>query len=126
MAHSTAAISCRRPSFFKRSKFEPHRCYAGSLMRTCSKCDTQVDAEFEVCWRCGTTAEGVEDPAFLPADLAGPLDDPAEDRELEPFDEQLEDFAESFPELVDCYEAFDTIEARFVADHLSEQGIPAV
>src|SRR5262249_10459835 len=31
-----------------------------------------------------------------------------------------------FPELVECYMASNTIEAKFVADRLVEQGIPAL
>ena len=37
-------------------------------MWTCPKCDAKVDPSFEVCWRCGTSPEGVEDPGFLRAD----------------------------------------------------------
>ena len=31
---------------------------------TCSKCGETVDAGFLVCWSCGTSIEGVEDPSF--------------------------------------------------------------
>jgi len=31
---------------------------------TCTKCGETVDAGFLVCWSCGTSIEGVEDPAF--------------------------------------------------------------
>lgn len=30
----------------------------------CGKCGEEVEAEFEVCWNCGTSKEGVEDPDF--------------------------------------------------------------
>jgi hypothetical protein len=31
---------------------------------TCSKCGETVDAGFLVCWSCGSSIEGVEDPSF--------------------------------------------------------------
>jgi hypothetical protein len=34
---------------------------------TCSKCGETVDAGFLVCWSCGTSVEGVEDPSFVGA-----------------------------------------------------------
>src|SRR3954454_19698560 len=34
---------------------------------TCSKCRETVDAGFLVCWSCGTSVEGVEDPSFVGA-----------------------------------------------------------
>lgn len=49
-------------------------------MWTCPKCKAGVDEGFEVCWACGTSPDGVEDPSFfneggddqvpLPEDLA--------------------------------------------------------
>ena len=34
----------------------------------CPKCAVEVDGEMDVCWACGTTAEGIEDPDFQSAD----------------------------------------------------------
>jgi hypothetical protein len=34
---------------------------------TCSKCGETVDAGFLVCWSCGTSVEGIEDPSFVSA-----------------------------------------------------------
>ena len=34
-------------------------------MWTCPKCSKKVDDSFEICWACGTTVDGVEDPHFL-------------------------------------------------------------
>jgi hypothetical protein len=34
---------------------------------TCSKCGETVDAGFLVCWSCGTSIDGVEDPSFVSA-----------------------------------------------------------
>ena len=44
------------------------------------------------------------------------------------FDDSLEDFAggEPIPELVECYMAANTVEAKFIANELMEQGIPAI
>jgi hypothetical protein len=95
-------------------------------MWSCPKCRAKVDDSFEVCWSCGTTPEGVEDPSFLTADEAEPIDDPV--AELDPeMDDPLDDFAGTpLPELVECYMAANTIEAKFVADRLTEQGVPAI
>jgi hypothetical protein len=38
-------------------------------MWTCPKCGEQVEWEFEVCWACGTSVDGKEDPNFF--DTAG-------------------------------------------------------
>jgi hypothetical protein len=34
-------------------------------MWTCPKCREEVDAGFEVCWQCGTTPGGMENPDFV-------------------------------------------------------------
>ena len=41
-------------------------------MWTCPKCLEENDDDAEVCWSCGTTAQGKEDPGFQRADDAGP------------------------------------------------------
>src|SRR4051812_7533104 len=95
-------------------------------MWRCPKCRNKVDDSFEVCWSCGTTPEGVEDPDFLTADEAEPIEDPPAD--LDPgTDDPLDDFAGTpLPELVECHMAANTIEAKIVADRLTEEGIPAI
>jgi hypothetical protein len=35
-------------------------------MWTCPKCDAEVDDGFEICWACGTSFDGIEDPKFNP------------------------------------------------------------
>jgi hypothetical protein len=97
-------------------------------MWTCPKCLEKVDPSFDVCWNCGTAADGTEDPHFQTADEAGPIDDPAVDGDLgvDSLDALSDEFAEPLPELVDCYTARSEIEAKFLADRLREQGIPAV
>jgi len=39
----------------------------------CKKCRERVENSFDVCWNCGTSREGVEDPGFRPeSDEAAP------------------------------------------------------
>jgi len=93
-------------------------------MWTCPKCATKVDPSFEVCWSCGTTPDGVEDPNFVRAEEAGPIEDPP----LEPETGATEISAPeltSDEEVVECYWARNAQEAKFLADQLIEQGIPA-
>jgi len=91
-------------------------------MWTCVKCGSKVDPGFDVCWKCGTSVEGVEDPTFTTADEA--VDESSvTDLGLSaapPF-ESVES-----AELVDCYSAADYLEARFLADQLNERGIQAI
>lgn len=95
-------------------------------MWQCPKCRSKVDDSFDVCWSCGTTPDGIEDPDFVTADEAEPIEDEVLP-EATDFDDPLADFAGTpLPDLVDCYMAGDTIEAKFIADQLMEQGIPAI
>lgn len=54
-------------------------------MWNCKKCRERVEDSFEVCWSCGTSKEGVEDPSFQKADEreatenAPPSEEPNED-----------------------------------------------
>jgi hypothetical protein len=95
-------------------------------MWRCPNCHSTVDDSLEVCWSCGATPEGVEDGSFVTADLAGPI---AIEKvpKGSAVDDPLADFAgTAMPDLVECYMASNTIEAKFVADQLMEQGIPAI
>ena len=95
-------------------------------MWRCPKCRSKVEDSFDLCWSCGTTRDGVEDPNFTTADQTGAIEDPAADLDV-PLDDSLEDFAGiPLPDLAECFMAESTIEAKFVADRLMEQGIPAV
>ena len=95
-------------------------------MWRCPKCRSRVDDSFEVCWSCGTTPDGIEDPDFVTADEAEPIPD-EELSEGSQVDDPLADFAGTpLPELVECYMASNPIEAKFIADQLMEQGIPAI
>ena len=46
-------------------------------MWICAKCREQVEPSFDVCWNCGTSKEGAEDPAFRKGDVAPPDGGPA-------------------------------------------------
>ena len=35
-------------------------------MWTCSKCYERLEDNFDVCWKCGTSQSGVEDPGYEP------------------------------------------------------------
>lgn len=97
-------------------------------MWPCPKCGNDVEDSFDVCWSCGTSREGVEDPDFVTADDAEPIVD-ADDPAKFLGDDPLADFAGTpvpLPELVACYRAGNTIEASFLADRLNEVGIPAI
>lgn len=39
-------------------------------MWSCTKCREKLEDDFDVCWNCGTTKDGVEDPDFRKADDA--------------------------------------------------------
>jgi hypothetical protein len=92
----------------------------------CPKCGETVDPGFDVCWQCGTAADGTEDPSFLSADESGAIVDPVEDAEFAGDDELGDEFGESLPNLVACFGAVDVAEAQFVANQLRERGIPAI
>ncbi len=94
-------------------------------MWTCPKCGTKVDPSLDVCWSCGTTPDGVEDPTFVSADAA-PAQSPL-DLDMPSGQEPLPEGASPLAgELVECYWALDVMQAKFVADRLTDEGIPAV
>jgi len=95
-------------------------------MWTCPKCGAKVDPSFDVCWNCGTTADGVEDPSFVRADAPTEEESPL-DLDMPKGDEPLpEPSTETAGELVECYWALDVMQAKFLADQLTDNGIPAV
>jgi hypothetical protein len=100
-------------------------------MWTCPKCGAKVDRAYEVCWRCGTTPEGVEDPGFVTADAAGPIETPPLMQGLKPGADvgdglTAEVGAPGPADLVECYLARDVVQARDLAEQLTARGIPAV
>lgn len=99
-------------------------------MWNCPLCTAEVDPEFEVCWQCGGSREGVPDPTFVRADDAGPIDGPpvtedalgaasvvAEVSDANPFGPDVEP--------VVAYTAEDRMQAHFLAQELNAMGIPA-
>ncbi len=100
-------------------------------MWTCPKCGSKVDPTFDVCWNCGTSPEGVEDPNFVTADDAPPI----EDRRYDPISEPDPTIGPELPpplegsragDLIEAYQALSLMEAKFLADQLTEIGIPAL
>jgi hypothetical protein len=105
-------------------------------MWICENCGESVEDNFEICWSCGASYEGEEDPDFVTADespvipnspdvIGGEifLEDAVESMEGDP----LADFAGTPDlQLVECYWARNAQEAFFLADRLNERGIPAV
>jgi hypothetical protein len=99
---------------------------SGALpMWNCPKCDSKVDEDFELCWNCGTSRDGEEDPAFVRAEDVAPDPSPLE-LKMPEGDRPLDTPAEPLSDLVECYRALDLMQATFLADQLSEQGIPAM
>ena len=102
-------------------------------MWDCPKCASKVDRDFDVCGNCGTSREGIEDPSFVRADDAPPIEDPLYDRVLEP---DTPDGGElpgapspvfgPEDDLVEAYQAFSLMESKFLAAQLTAQGIPAM
>jgi uncharacterized protein YbjQ (UPF0145 family) len=43
----------------------------------CKKCRERIASSYEVCWNCGTSRDGVEDPSFKPETDAPPPEPPA-------------------------------------------------
>ena len=99
-------------------------------MWTCPKCGAKVDPDFEVCWQCGTSPEGVEDPGFVRADEAGPIETLPLFPGFKPSADvedglTIEDAGPGPADLVECYLARDVMQARDLADRLTARGIPA-
>jgi hypothetical protein len=44
-------------------------------MWQCPKCQSTVGNSFDVCWACGTTLDGIEDPDFVTADEGEPAEE---------------------------------------------------
>ena len=93
-------------------------------MWTCPKCGTKVDPSFEVCWSCGTSRDGEEDPSFARADDDGGSLHAAPWKWEHKVANDL-DFAVAESQVADCYWAHNTLEALFVAGQLAQEGIPA-
>src|SRR5262245_27356536 len=61
-------------------------------MWQCTRCHESIEDSFDVCWSCGTSKDGVEDPSFqkvegadvAPSDTAGELGHPTFPRAAPP------------------------------------------
>jgi len=98
-------------------------------MWTCPKCGSKVDASFDVCWHCGTAADGTADPSFVSADQTGPIDElpaPTSPDLKVPLSQAASVAASPSSELVACYQTYSLMEAQFLANELSDNGIDAV
>ncbi len=81
---------------------------------TCSKCGETVDAGFLVCWSCGTSIEGVEDPSFVVVDEATPGNDESaavSGLDDDALDEPIEGLAPQ-----SCFRCQGPLEPGFIAD----------
>jgi hypothetical protein len=94
-------------------------------MWICSKCGVRVEPSLDVCWRCGTSYQGEEDPEFVVADEAPPIDDPTGYLKLDDGKLPEEELPGPPLELAACFESNVVTEAKFVADQLQAGGIPA-
>lgn len=95
-------------------------------MWICPKCHTTVESSYEVCWSCGTTVDGVEDPTFTTADEAVPsrTESPRGGGKVSAASSASDAPLEL--KLVECYRPRDGIEAQFLIDLLATAGIRAV
>jgi hypothetical protein len=93
-------------------------------MWSCTKCRVKVDRSFEVCWSCGTSSGGEEDPAFVRADDVIQITDPPEKSDPRGVDDLALELAAPPTEVVECYWAGDCFEAKFLADQPEQDGIP--
>lgn len=93
---------------------------------TCLKCCEIVDASYEVCWICGTSREGFEDPTFVTADEAGPIYDPLRDRRHDDLPDPVEELPEPPPRLTRVFASQDIVTVRHVVQELQALGIPAL
>src|SRR5204863_5314114 len=95
------------------------------IMWSCPKCRAKVDSSFEVCWSCGTSSDGEEDPSFVRADDVAHFDDPPQKSDQRALDELALELAAPATEVVECYWAKDRFEAKFLVDQLAQDGIQA-
>jgi hypothetical protein len=80
---------------------------------TCSKCGETVDAGFLVCWSCGTSIEGVEDPSFVSAHETALGDEGSQEVTL--FDDDLDE-PRPGPAPPPCSRCQGPLEPGFIAD----------
>jgi len=79
----------------------------------CAKCGETIDAGFLVCWSCGTSIEGVEDPSFGSDDETALGGD--ESQAMTFLDDDLEG-AKPGPAPGPCFRCQGPLEPGFIAD----------
>jgi hypothetical protein len=94
-------------------------------MWTCPRCQAKADDRFEVCWRCGTSSVGEEDPFFVRADDVAPSSHPSMKLDHKAEKAQDLELAGAREDVVACYWARNCNEAMFLANQLLLEGIPA-
>jgi hypothetical protein len=82
-------------------------------MWKCPKCGKKVDDAFEICWACGTTVDGVENPGFLDEGNLGQASSQPEPGV--PFDNLVTLIKCSLPG-----------QAQAIRVHLESEGIPVI
>ena len=89
---------------------------------TCSKCGETVDAGFLVCWSCGTSIEGVEDPSFVRANAPAVGDDESEAVTF--LNDELDELIPGpGPTLPSCLRCQGPLEPGFIADFQQGRGV---
>jgi hypothetical protein len=86
----------------------------------CPTCGETVDAGFEVCWSCGTSIEGVEDPSFNIADDTGHADESQIIRYVD--DDEEEPTPKPAIDRRTCARCHGPMETGFVADFQTGAG----
>jgi hypothetical protein len=94
-------------------------------MWTCPRCQAKVDDGFLICWRCGTSSHGDEDPDFVHADDFAPINRPSISLYVKAAKFAELDWEEPLDEVQACYWARNCNEAMFLANQLLLEGIPA-
>src|SRR5262245_54164233 len=98
-------------------------------MWTCRKCKAEVEDNFEACWSCGTSREGVENPDFVP-EREGVISE--EEYQAEAAARATEDLVtvETFWSAPEAHMACSLLEAEgikaFVTDELETTTLPLV
>jgi hypothetical protein len=80
----------------------------------CSKCAETVDAGFLVCWSCGASIEGVEDPSFVTADEESLGSD--DSQAISSLDDHREETTKPGPAPWLCFRCQGPLEPGFIAD----------
>jgi hypothetical protein len=102
------------PSSSSCSPLSPPTEMSATQPWTCSKCGETVDAGFLVCWSCGTSIEGVEDPSFVRDDTSTLDDDGSKGISFLDADDRDEPIESPTPR--SCFRCQGPLEPGFIAD----------